>query len=284
MKTTLMDLEENPMILRGAAITSDGFIMVSSLRAYELEAALDLLNNMDEDSTEKSSALLVVHTSLEPVTSFFITRATSPATSIFVVKTGMSNEEYLEMVKPFLDVVRESDYGLMKRIYPIPSTDTMSFYDFDLVIAKMNKSQVKNQAPVLFTGLSEDRQELAQSFLSSIKDNSLVFDIEEKFGIATEDLNEILAFLIAKGLIQIAKAYPVMGERDERFAAYLEVIGIPKRDYDVVDSVWEFCNGAFSVKEISEKAGVPASRLVEVLRKLGKNVIWEKDRVMAHVR
>ena len=172
----------------------------------------------------------------------------------------------------------------MKRIYPIPSTDTMSFYDFDLIIQKMGREKVKEQASVLFAGLPEDKQEQAESILSSIKGNSLIFDIEEKFGIATEDLNEVLAFLISKGLIEVAKAYPVMGERDERFAAYLEVIGIPKRDYDVVDSVWEYCNGAFSIKEISEKAGIPASRLVEVLRTLGKNVIWEKDRVMAHVR
>ncbi|MCK4567853.1 MAG: hypothetical protein KAU48_11155, partial [Candidatus Thorarchaeota archaeon] len=73
-------------------------------------------------------------------------------------------------------------------------------------------------------------------------------------------------------------------DRDERFAAYLEVIGIKKRDYDIVNSIWKYCNGSLSLREIAERTSIPASRIIKVLGELGNNVTWSKERVLSHVR
>ena len=69
-----------------------------------------------------------------------------------------------------------------------------------------------------------------------------------------------------------------MKERDERFLAYLEVVGMPKKEYDIVDSVWIFCDGSYSIKEISEQAQIPTTRLIEILRSLGNYVTWNYER------
>ena len=94
----------------------------------------------------------------------------------------------------------------------------------------------------------------------------------------------MLATFIAKGLVRIAKLFPVLQDRDERFAAYLEVIGIKKRDYDVLNSIWKYCNGSLSIREIADKSGVLASRILDVLNELGNHVTWSNERVLSHVR
>jgi hypothetical protein len=111
-----------------------------------------------------------------------------------------------------------------------------------------------------------------------------VIDMHEASGLQREQSDEMLANLIAKGMVRIAKMYPVLEDRDERFAAFLEVIGIKKRDYDIVNSIWKYCNGSLSIKEISERASVPAPRILEVLGELGNHVTWSTTRSLSHVR
>ncbi|MHA2026587.1 MAG: hypothetical protein ACW98U_11875, partial [Candidatus Thorarchaeota archaeon] len=84
--------------------------------------------------------------------------------------------------------------------------------------------------------------------------------------------------------VRIAKLYPIIEDRDERFVAYLEVIGIKKKDFDVVESIWKYCAGSLSIREIEERSGIPASRIIEVLRALGNHVEWPKERMLSHVR
>jgi hypothetical protein len=78
--------------------------------------------------------------------------------------------------------------------------------------------------------------------------------------------------------------YPILEDRDDRFAAYLEVIGIKKRDYDIVNLIWKYCNGSLSVKEISERTNTPVARILEVLGALGNHVTWSNQRGLTHVR
>ncbi|MFW9807098.1 MAG: hypothetical protein ACFFFK_10260, partial [Candidatus Thorarchaeota archaeon] len=59
---------------------------------------------------------------------------------------------------------------------------------------------------------------------------------------------------------------------------------IKKRDFDIVDSIWKYCNGSLSIREISERSDIPAQRILEVLRALGNHVKWLKERVLSHVR
>ena len=64
--------------------------------------------------------LLVVHTSLDPVTSFFILPVTSKGQALFVVKAGRNNDDYLKMVRPFIDTVLKIDFeDIMQKLEQI---------------------------------------------------------------------------------------------------------------------------------------------------------------------
>ena len=134
------------------------------------------------------------------------------------------------------------------------------------------------------SSFSESIQSGALRLVNAIDKNSTVAEVVEASGLIREQADEILAQLIAKGVVRISKLYPVMEDRDERFVAYLEVIGIKKRDFDIVDSIWKYCNGSLSIREISERSDIPAQRILDVLRALGNHVKWLKERVLSHVR
>jgi hypothetical protein len=68
--------------------------------------------------------------------------------------------------------------------------------------------------------------------------------------------------------------YPKLGERDDRFSAYLEVIGLPQSDYVVLEKIWEYCDGRIPIQEISKKSSVAVMDMLKVLRKLGNQVKW----------
>lgn len=120
--------------------------------------------------------------------------------------------------------------------------------------------------------------------VNAISETSTVSEVVEISGLIKEQADEIIAQLIAKGVVKISKLFPVMEDRDERFVAYLEVIGIKKRDFDIVNSIWKYCNGSLSIREISDKSEIPAQRILDVLRTLGSHVKWLKERVLSHVR
>jgi hypothetical protein len=112
----------------------------------------------------------------------------------------------------------------------------------------------------------------------------MVTDIEQTMDLPKEQLDELLAKLIAKNTIRIVKTFPILEQHDERFSAFLEVIGIKKKDFDVVNTITKFCDGSLSIQEISERTNIPASRIMEVLRILSSNVTWSNNRVLRHVR
>jgi hypothetical protein len=284
LKQTLVKIEEDSDVLRGAAITSDSFVIVSTLRTYELEAMLDLIDTFEKESAEEGSGFAAGHTSLDPVTSFYVVPIEDKGISVFVVNRGKTNDEYFSKVRPFVKMLDITSLDQMKRVFPRHKEEVLSFHDYDLVVPLSPIEEILDGARAKLSGMTEERFEEAVEIISSLKRDTTVVEVQEKVRLSREIVDEILAFLIARGLVVISKIFPVMDDRDERFAAYLEVIGIPKKDYDIVDLIWEHCNGSLSVKEISEISRAPTFRIVEVLRKLGNHVKWEKERVLSRVR
>ncbi len=283
LKVSLAQIEAHEEILRGAVVTFDGFIIASNLRAYEMEALLDRLSNSDF-TKEISEPRLVVHTSLEPVTSFYIHPLNEKCVCAFVVRAGKSNEQYQELVDPFLKLVKVTDFSEMKKLHPKHKDEYTGFYEHDVLVPTAPITTILDNAKDIFASMSPESQNMAISVLRTIDGKLTILEIQEKTNCNKEIVTESVAALITKGFVHIAKVFPVMGERDSRFSAYLEVIGIPKKAYDIVDSVWKYCTGGFSIREISEKSGIQATRIMEVLRTLGNYVTWQYERRMEHDR
>jgi hypothetical protein len=278
LKRVLAEVEINRDILRGGMVTADGYVAVSNLRAYELEAVLDLV------STVKEKVEMKEHSSLEKGTSFLMIRMPNKGIVAFVVKLGMSEKTYLDLVNPFLSLLQLTSFENARRFEPDKVEGPISFYDFDAVELAVAEEDVRRETKMSLSSFSESIQAGALRLVNAIDKTTTVIEAVEASGLIREQADEILAQLIAKGVVHISKLFPVMEDRDERFVAYLEVIGIKKRDFDVVESIWKFCNGSLSIREISERSEIPAQRIIEVLRALGNYVQWLKERMLSHVR
>ncbi len=283
LKATLSEIELNRDILRGSMITWDGYVVVSNLRAYELEAALDFTPPF-ASSESSETVKMVEHSCLDPSNSFMLVRVRNKGVCAFVVTLGLSEKMYVELVSPFVTRMQMTSFFDIKKFDPERMEKPIVFYEYDAVIPALPLEKVKHDSVIVFANLSDEIREGGHNIVNVLGNNRTIADIQESSGLEREQTNEILAQLIAKGLVRITKLFPAMDERDDRFSAYLEVIGIKKRDFDVVDVVWRHCTGGLSLQEISERTQIPASRILEVLRALGNHVTWEKERIMNHVR
>jgi len=278
LKRVLSEVEINRDILRGGMLTSDGYVAVSNLRAYELEAVIDFL------PTVREKVVMREHSSLEKGSALLLIQIPNKGVSAFVVKLGMSEKTYLDLVNPFTSLLQLTSFKNARKFEPDKVEGPISFYDFDAVEIAVSEEDVRRETKMSLSSFSESIQSGALRLVNAIKESSTVDEVVEASGLIREQADEVLAQLIAKGVLRISKLFPVIEDRDERFVAYLEVIGIKKRDFDVVESIWKYCNGSLSLREISERSEIPAQRILEVLRALGSHVQWLKERVLSHVR
>ncbi len=278
LKRVLSEVEINRDILRGGVVTSDGYVAVSNLRAYELEAVLDFL------PTLKDKVEMREHSSLEKDTSFLLMQIPKKGVCAFVVKLGMSEKTYLDLINPFTSILQLTSFEKARKFEPDKIEGPISFYDYDAVEAVVPFEDIRRETKMSLSSFSESIQAGALRLVNSIDKISTVAEVVDASGLIKEQADEVLAQLIARGLVRISKLFPVIEDRDERFVAYLEVIGIKKRDFDIVDSIWKYCNGSLSLREISERTEIPAQRILIVLRALGNYVQWLKERMLSHVR
>ena len=89
-----------------------------------------------------------------------------------------------------------------------------------------------------------------------------------------ELLQEVIEYLAIWGVLQISKIAPELKAEDSRFDAFLDLIGLPQKDYQLLKRAMPLCNGSKPLAEISDKLGVTSERLYEVLNKLGDEVQW----------
>ncbi len=284
LKVVMAQAENSPGVMRGAALTNDGFVLASNLRTYEMEALLDLLNGLGSGPKAAEKSLTLVHTSLDPMTCFFVTRSDNEVYCIFVVDAARPNGELLRIVEPVLAAVMSLELTKMKKVLPTYLAESTAFYDYDVVVPLLPVTKVLDSPRRILAGLQDSLRASAIVVLNTVDQKNTIADIVEKTGFTTEVTTEVLAHLISKGIVRIAKLFPVMSERDQRFAAFLEIAGMNNKDYRVVDAVWRYCTGAYSLKEIADKTGIPAARILEVLKSLGNYVEYKTDRVMQHVR
>ncbi|TFG31554.1 hypothetical protein EU527_12110 [Candidatus Thorarchaeota archaeon] len=278
LKTSLAEVEVNRDILRGGLITFDGHVATSNLRSYELEAVLDFL------LTFKSDTIIQEHSCLEKATGFLLHKVDKRCVAAFVINLGLSENTYLELIRPFIALAQLTSFEDARKFEPDTVEEPITFYEFDGVETITTIEDIRQETQIMYASSNESQRSGALRMVNSLGKRITVADLHESTGLPREQSDQMLANLIAKGMVRISRIYPVLEDRDERFAAYLEVIGIKKRDFDIVDSIWKHCNGTLSIREISERSGIPAARILEVLNKLGNNVTWKSERVLSHVR
>ena len=126
--------------------------------------------------------------------------------------------------------------------------------------------------------LDEFHRDLGNSgnrVLSAIDGQTSIYDISRNLGLGELEISEVIEYLAIRGLLKIVKICPLIQEKDARFDAYLDLIGLPSKDYQLLDRAKSLCNGERSLMEVSERLGVVPEQLYEVLEKLGDEVDWK---------
>ncbi|MCK5237917.1 MAG: hypothetical protein KAR33_00125 [Candidatus Thorarchaeota archaeon] len=283
LKLSLTEIESAPQILRGALVTLDGFIVVSNLRTYELEAALDRIGRLDP-SIDLDNSRFAKHSSLEPKTSFFLYPAKNIGIASFIVLDGVEPKILEDAIDPFIRAIKATSFEEMKKVYPLTPEKQMGFYDYDVIIPTPSLNEVMDDFSRVSAGLPSSALANILAFVRAADGNRTILEIQEAANLSEVAVTEAIANLVMWGAVQVAQLFPVIGERDDRFAAYLEVIGIPKKEFDILDIIWKYCTGGLSIREISEKSNIQPSRIVEILRKLGNYVTWQQERRLEHDR
>ena len=111
--------------------------------------------------------------------------------------------------------------------------------------------------------------------LPEINGKTSIYDIGRNLGVSVEEISDVIEYLAIRGLLRVSKMCPLIKNNDSRFDAYLDLIGLPNKDYQLLERAKSFCNGDRPLVDICERLGVVPERLYEVLEKLGEEVDWK---------
>ncbi|TFG97679.1 hypothetical protein E4H12_08015 [Candidatus Thorarchaeota archaeon] len=119
--------------------------------------------------------------------------------------------------------------------------------------------------------------------LPEINGMTSIYDIGRNLGVTEEEISDVIEYLAIRGLLRVSKMCPLIKSNDSRFDAYLDIIGLPNKDYQLLERAKSFCNGERPLVDISERLGVVPERLYEVFEKLGEEVEWKLVEVIGLV-
>ncbi|MEM4735684.1 MAG: hypothetical protein QXS20_08215 [Candidatus Thorarchaeota archaeon] len=278
LRQALTEAEKHNIVHRGAVVTTDGHVIISDLRSDELEAFLETRESVLAGLGSGSEPLTIVHTSLDPVTSFLVARVDGDSLCVFVTRSGLDSEHYDDVLTPFLSECSTIDFSLMRRHEPIGATRPLRFYEYDAVIPLLPTSVAADPSREPLASMPRTVAARALALLRAVDGRLTLAELSESTDLDIDELTETLAILISRRVVRMAPLYPVLRSDDSRFMTYLEVVGMPKRDYEVIKNVFDSCDGTHSLRDIAEKTGVPTSRVLEALRGMGTHVEWRTER------
>jgi len=162
-------------------------------------------------------------------------------------------------------------YGYYEGILTI--TSNLSPY----VVPQLKKEvlELAERTEGLLDGFHRDFGNAGTQVLEIIDGKLTLDQIGRRLGLEVDEVSDIVEYLSIWGVLRIFKLYPLLEENDSRFDAYLDIIGLPQKDYALLGRVKPLCNGTLSIMDISERVNVTAERLNEVFSKLGDEVNWK---------
>ncbi|MHA1246545.1 MAG: hypothetical protein ACTSPE_04405 [Candidatus Thorarchaeota archaeon] len=120
--------------------------------------------------------------------------------------------------------------------------------------------------------------------LEAIDGSVTIKKLAEDLGLEVEALIRIVEFLAIWGVVRVYRLCPRVRQDDQRFDAFLDIIGLPERDYRLLRRARLLCNGSRSIEEIAERLSVTPERLSDVLSKLGDQVEWRRAEIAGLTR
>ncbi len=265
-------IEGQAGILRTAVITNDCYVIASKLQQHEYEVAIKQIQQSRE--MELPSYFAVSQTTLDDGTKLFIHQIKKDLLLLAIIRKVMKVGRCAEIISPLVYGLSNIDLSSMVKVQP-KTRGSEAFSDFDVFTSN----------PMIESALFAENTKAAREFgnlfgnagadvLGSIDGISTLGEIRTRIGIHGRQLSEILNYLVSRGYIRRVQFYPKLASSDARFLAYLETVGLPSDEYQILEQARLFCDGNNSVRDIGQRIGVEEEKLILILRKLGDNVEW----------
>ena len=194
-------------------------------------------------------------------------------------------EEELKMEIPVLDVFMDFEREV-----------TQVFEDYEGILLTMSNlssfvvpSLEKRAMDIAIRSggfLDEFHRDFGSSgnrILGAIDGETSIHEISVMSGIPDSEIGDVIEYLAVRGFLHVSKMCPVIESNDARFNAYLDLVGLPSKEYQLLERARGLCNGARSLVEVSERLGVVPEQLYDVLEKLGDQVEWKLIEVTSWV-
>jgi hypothetical protein len=145
------------------------------------------------------------------------------------------------------------------------------------VVPKLNQDalDVATKSMGLLDEFHRDFGSGGNKIMEAIDGKASIHDMSQTLGLEIEQITEVVEYLVIWGVVKVFKMCPAIQESNVRFDIYLDLVGLPKRDNQILNRARPLCNGEKPLVEISEKIGVTAEKLHDVLSKLGNAVSWK---------
>lgn len=190
----------------------------------------------------------------------------------FMNRYSVEVEMDIPLESVFADFRSEVEISL--KYYEGVLKTTSSLSSFVVPSMKGNTSELVSTSHGLLDQYHRDFGGDGNKILESIDGSSSIRDIGERLGIEENAVQEAVEYLAIWGVLRISKMCPLIKGADERFDAYLSLVGLPEKEYHLLKRAMPLCDGSQSLGEIGERLSVTSERLHEVLSKLGEEVEW----------
>jgi hypothetical protein len=191
----------------------------------------------------------------------------------FINRFAVEVEMDIPVESVFADFKEDAELSLKYYEGVLKTTSSLSSF----VVPSMRKDayDLASDSQGLLDQFHRDFGGIGNKILETIDGEGSIYDISEKLGIEENAVQEAVEYLAIWGVLKISKMCPFIKGADARFDAYLGLVGLPEKDYQLLKRAMPLCTGSRPLSEISEKLGVTSERLHEVLSKLGEQVEWK---------
>ncbi|MFX1474626.1 MAG: hypothetical protein ACFFCO_03980 [Promethearchaeota archaeon] len=264
-------VEVHPGFHRTVVLTLDGYVVTSRLKSHELEFVLNLLNTYKE---QKLPAYFTVSkTILGPDVKLFLHILNEQLILAVIVSKEVREASCAEHIAPTVQQLAGIDISHLVKVAP-SKVVSEAYSDHEVLAANPIEG-------VLFSEDAQQAKEFRDRFgdagllvLRSIDGVATVADLRRRAGLDGRQLTDILNFLESKGYIRKMRFYPKLEADDKRFLTYLETVGLPRDEFEILKQAMGFCDGGNSVSDIAQRIGIDQEKLIQILRKLGDYVEW----------
>jgi hypothetical protein len=190
-------------------------------------------------------------------------------------------EEELKMEIPVLDVFLDFEREVTQVFedYEEILLTTSSLSSFVVPSLEKKSMDIAIRSGGFLDEFHRDFGSSGNRVLSAIDGKTSIHEISRGTGISDEEIAGVIEYLAVRGFLRVSKMCPTIESNDSRFNAYLDLVGLPSKEYQLLERARVLCNGNRSLVEVSEKLGVVPEQLYDVLEKLGNQVKWKLRQV-----